>query len=104
MASSPIDRIRFCCVRRVKSSCHLANTSFCCAQKNRARLFINGKLVVEQTKELNRNADGHEETPELPGPIRPGHRPAAPAHHEVTTRIDLPAGKHQILLDGDRRR
>ena len=54
--------------------------------KNVARLLVDGQVVIEQQQQLKKNADGHEETPDLPAAIRPEHRPPPPAHHELTVR------------------
>lgn len=67
--------------------------------KNLARLLIDGEVVLEQKTSLRRNADGHEEVPDLPKPIRPGHHAPASIHKEVTTRVSLSAGEHELRLE-----
>ena len=67
--------------------------------KNRARLLIDGEVVLEQEKLLKRNADGHEEPPDLPQPIRPEHNAPPSVHHEVTVRIAIEEGEHELRIE-----
>ena len=67
--------------------------------KNLARLSANGETIVEQPHKLNRNADGHEVTPDLPPAYRPGLRPSPPGHHEVAATIQLAEGTHGFVLE-----
>ena len=67
--------------------------------KNLARVWIDGNVVLEQDKLLRKNADGHEEVPELPGPIRPGHRPPPSIHRELTVILALEAGVHEVTVE-----
>ena len=67
--------------------------------KNRARLFIDGEVVLEHDKVLRKNADGHEEAPELPQPIRPEHNAPPSIHRELTKRVSLTAGTHEIRVE-----
>lgn len=67
--------------------------------KNRTRLLIDGEVVLEHEVVLRKNADGHEEVPELPQPIRPEHNAPPSIHHELTKRISLEAGTHEVRIE-----
>lgn len=67
--------------------------------KGGARLTIDDQLVLEQSKMLEGNADGHERMPKLPEPIRPGLRPLPPGHKEKLATIELAAGEHRVRLE-----
>jgi len=67
--------------------------------KNLARLLIDGEVVLSHEIALKKNADGHEEVPELPQPIRPEHNAPPSIHCELTKRVSLKAGLHEIRLE-----
>ena len=67
--------------------------------KNLARLTVDGQVVLQQEQTLPRNADGHEQVPPLPSPIRPGHYPPPSIHHELTARVVLSGGRHEVRVE-----
>lgn len=67
--------------------------------KNLARLLIDGEVILEQTKALQKNADGHERVPGLPRAVRPGHRAPPSIHHELTARVRVSHGVHEVRVE-----
>lgn len=66
--------------------------------KNATRLYIDGKLVAEQTF-MSRNASGHEEVPVLPASLSPRLPPVSAGHREFEATVSLESGVHKIRID-----
>jgi hypothetical protein len=93
IAAPPATLLARAATRRHFSS---AAHRFIVRSKNATRLYVDGRLVAEQSF-MARNASGHEAVPELPAT---GQLPPIPAgHRQFEVTVQLEAGFHQIRVD-----
>lgn len=84
--------------RRVVSADEAGEYQFLVRSKNAAKLYVDGKLVV-QTGEMSRNASGHEEVPELAESEHADLRQLPPGCQEQFATVELAQGEHILRLD-----
>lgn len=66
--------------------------------RNAARLKVDGAIALELGF-IKKNADGHEEVPDLATPGPPGLRPLLAGQQEARSRIEIGPGRHEFVLE-----